>query len=95
MSFGVEYQLVGVCKIEIVFVKAARTVGPGPAGYKVPGLIGNNRTNVWKDRAPDFSFGRRLDRKADTPGPGPFTLPESIGKNRKNIYPNRQPEYSM
>ncbi|EDW52504.1 outer dense fiber protein 3-like protein 2 isoform X1 [Drosophila sechellia] len=42
----------------------SRNYGPGPGAYMLPSSFGQ--------KGPQFSFGRRIDRKRDEkPGPGP------------------------
>lgn len=62
---------------------------PSPAKYKLPDLIGINRTKVWKDRSPDFVMGYRFNtRHHDSRTPGPkFLLPDpNVNGNKAAIY---------
>ncbi|XP_058811369.1 outer dense fiber protein 3 [Topomyia yanbarensis] len=67
-------------------------LGPGPAGYELPPMIGFDKHDTRRERKPMYSMRKRPSTRFDTIGPGPAKY--VLDKITKDGLPN-VPKYSL
>lgn len=70
---------------------------PAANAYKIPEIIGNNRTKMYKTKSPDYFIGERIDIIFDdrTPGPNKYKLPALFEENKGAAFKQKAPAYSF